>query len=187
MPTLSEVEFGADAYPTCGTFEKPNFAPESKFTMTKRTKSESKPTAPEPLELAENQKSAAALWGIPVPVQKLAKSQGCSAFKSGRVHRKPLLEWVKRHAAESEQAVSLDLAKANKQELELEKLRAQIRLLTSRDDREKRDLITMTEARSEWSRALAIGQEEAKGLMESDVYRVFCVRWKSRCGEVLPD
>jgi hypothetical protein len=152
--------------------------------MNKKTKTSDLATVP---EIAENQKSAAALWGIPVPVQKLAKSQGCNAFKSGRVHRKPLLEWVKQHAGESEKAVALDLEKAERAELELERLRVQIRLLRSRNERENRTLITMEEARSEWARCIAIAQDEFRALMDPDHYRVACIRWKSRCGEVLPD
>jgi hypothetical protein len=154
--------------------------------MTPKPKSKTKPAAAEPLEIAENQKAAAAAWNVPIAVLKLAKSQGCTAFKSGRVHRGEFLDWLKNHEAEAGQAVALDLAKAEKGELEKERLRAQIILLRSRNDRETRTTIPIQEAREETARALAILQDEYRQLMEPDLYRAACIKAKSRMGEVFP-
>jgi hypothetical protein len=153
--------------------------------MTTKPKTKSKPAATEPLEIAENQKAAAAAWNVPIAVLKLAKSQGCTAFKSGRVHRGEFLDWLKNHEAEAGQAVAVDLEKAERGELEKEKLRAQIILLRSRNERESRESIPVAEACAEWGRAVAIIQEECQILMDDrDRYRVFCERIKSRIGSM---
>jgi len=146
-----------------------------------------KPAAAVPLEIAENQKAAAAAWNVPLAVLKLAKAQGCTAFKSGRVHRQEFFAWLKTHEAEAGQAVELDLQKAERAELEKERLRAQIILLRSRNDRETRTTIPIQEAREETARALAILQEEYRQLMEPDLYRAACIKAKARMGEVFPD
>ncbi len=156
--------------------------------MTKPKSKPSKPIAVVALEVAANQKAASASWGVPLAILKAAKAAGCPAFSpSGRINRTGFFEWLKSHEGEAGQAVALDLAKADRQELDNEKIRAQIRLLRSRDERENRTLITMAEARSEWARCIAIAQDEFRALMDPDHYRVACIRWKSRCGEVLPD
>lgn len=153
-------------------------------TKTKTTPP--KPAAAAPLEIAENQPAAAAAWNVPLPVLKLAKSQGCPAFKSGRVHRGEFFDWLKSHEADAETAVAADLAKADKQELEKERLRAQITLLRSRNDREIRTTIPIEVAREETARALAILQEEFRQLMEPALYRAACIKARSRTGEVFP-
>lgn len=147
-------------------------------------KKKTKPTA-EPLEIAPNQTAAAASWDVPLAVLKAAKAAGCKAFSpGGRVNRKDFFAWLKTHEAEAQGAVALDLEKAERAELEKEKLRAQIQLLRSRNDRETRELIPFGEACGEWARAIAIDQEEAKNLMGRDEYRVWCIRSKTRIGEV---
>ncbi len=156
--------------------------------MNKRTKSVSKPTAAEPLEIASSQAAASASWNVPLAILKASKASGCAAFSpGGRINRQEFFAWLKNHEAEAGQAVALDLEKAERAELEKEKLRAQIRLLRSRDDRENRTLITMAEAVAEWSRALSILEEEYKSLMEPEHFRVAQIRAKSRIGEVLPE
>jgi hypothetical protein len=155
--------------------------------MNKPKSKPSKPAAVVPLEVAPNQQAASSSWDVPLAVLKAAKAAGCPAFSpGGRINRTGFFAWLQTHEGEADHAVALDLAKADRQELDNEKIRAQIRLLRSRNERESRSLITMTEARAEWSRCIAIAQEEFKSLMEPDHYRVACVRWKSRCGEVLP-
>ena len=155
--------------------------------MTTKQKTPSKPAATEPLEIAENQKAAAAAWKIPLAVLKAAKAAGCTAFKSGRVHRAEFFEWLAKHEETAAEAEALDLKKAEKAELEKERLRAQIVLLRSRNDRETRTTIPMEEAREETARALAILQEEFKALMDPALYRAACIKAKARTGEVFPD
>ena len=150
--------------------------------MKPKPKSE-KPAA-EPLEIAENQKAASASWKIPMAVLKLAKSLGCPAFKSGRVHRKEMLQWIEDHEAEAADAVAVDIEKADKVELEKEKLRAQVALLKAKLAREENETIPRTEAAEEWQRAVSIIQDEAKQLMDRDMYRVFCDRTKARIGNL---
>ncbi len=153
--------------------------------MHKKAKSEPKPTAAAPLEIAPNQKAASASWDVPLAVLKAAKAAGCIAFSpGGRINRQEFLAWLKTHEAEAGQAVAMDLAKAEKAELEKEKLRAQIRLLRSKDDRETRTVIPIETAKAEWTRAVAIIQEEAALFMEKEAYHTFCVRVKSRIGEM---
>lgn len=146
-----------------------------------------KPAATAPLETAENQKAASAAWDVPLAVLKAAKAAGCAAFKSGRVHREEFFEWLAKHEGTAAEAEALDLKKAEKAELEKERLRAQIVLLRSRNDRETRTTIPMEEAREETARALAILQEEFRQLMDPVLYRVACVKAKSRTGEIFPD
>jgi hypothetical protein len=111
----------------------------------------------------------------------VAKASGCPAFIEHRIHRDALLKWL----TENPDAATKGEAISDAAELKRQKLQAEVDLLRVKIDMQKRTLIPMDEAKSEWARALAIGQEEAKNLMEPDVYRVFCERWKSRCGEVL--
>lgn len=151
--------------------------------MTKQPK----PTKPAAVpEIAENQKAASSAWGIPVSVLKAAKASGCPAFQGSRVHRQPLLAWLRLNASAAATATAADIARADKQELELVKLRAQARLLVSKADLSEEVVIPKEAAKAEWARAMAVVEEEAKSLMESDHYRIFVDRCKSRIGEVLP-
>jgi hypothetical protein len=133
-------------------------------------------------DTAQSMSQAASIWGIPKNILRVAKASGCPAFVEHRIHRDALLKWLDENPDTATKGETISDAS----ELKRQKLQAEVELLRVKIDMQKRDLITMAEARAEWSRALSIGQEEAKNLMESDVYRVFCERWKSRCGEVLP-
>ena len=155
--------------------------------MTTKPKTKSKPAATELLEIAPNQSAAAASWDVPLAVLKAAKGAGCKAFSpGGRINRQEFFAWLKTHEAEAGQAVELDLQKAERAELEKERLRAQIILLRSRNDRETRTTIPIQEAREETARALAILQEEYRQLMEPGLYRSACIKAKARTGEVFP-
>ena len=133
-------------------------------------------------DTAQSMSQAESIWGIPKNILRVAKASGCPAFVEHRIHRDALLKWLDENPDTATKGETISDAS----ELKRQKLQAEVDLLRVKIDMQKRDLITMAEARAEWSRALSIGQEEAKNLMESDVYRVFCERWKSRCGEVLP-
>lgn len=146
--------------------------------MTKKQPAEQK--------IAMNMKQAEVVFGVSKAVQKLAKENGCTAFKAQRVHRDPLLQWVK----DNPQLVAKAEAAANDTrdhaELKRQKLAAEVTLLDAKVDSIARTTISRDEAKSEWARALAIIQEEAKSLMEPDPYRIFCERIKAKIGEVLP-
>lgn len=153
---------------------------------TKPTKPTTKPsTSSSAPEIAENQQSAAAKWGIPIAIIRAAKAAGCSGFQGSRVHRTPLVAWIASNAAAATAAQALDMSKATKQELEEERLRQQCRILKSKADLSESELILKTTAKDEFARALGIIQEEARGLMERDHYRVFIERSKARIGSVL--
>jgi len=145
----------------------------------------SKPSTNLP-EVAENQKAAASAWGIPIAVIRAAKADGCQAFQGSRVRRDPLLEWIKKNSGASKQAEVADLAKADSSELKRLKLANEVELSGIKIDREKRTTIPRDEAKAEWARAVGIVEDEAKGLMEPDHYRIFIDRIKKRIGTVLP-
>ncbi len=139
-------------------------------------------TPEEIAHVAQSMKQAAALWGISLSTLKVAKNAGCPAFVQSKIYRDELIKWLEANpdTATKGEAIS-DAA-----ELKRQKLQAEVDLLRVKIDMQKRDLITMAEARAEWTRALAIDAEEAKLLLEPDAYRVWCERTKSRLGEVLP-
>ena len=45
----------------------------------------------------DSQASAAAALNVDIYLLREAKSEGCPAFRSGRVYREPLLEWLGKH------------------------------------------------------------------------------------------
>lgn len=140
-----------------------------------------------PLEIAENQQAAAAAWSIPVAVIKAAKAAGCRAFQGSRIHRAPLVDWIRRNAATADRATADDISKASKEELELIRLRAQTRVLVSKADALDRVSISKEEAKAGFARGVAIVEEEAQALMEPDHYRIFIDRCKTRIGNVIAD
>jgi hypothetical protein len=138
-------------------------------------------------EIAESMKSATALWGIPAAVLRSAKASGCGAFKGARVFRTPLLEWLKANQAVAGEAVKIDIAKANRGELEVEKLRAQTAMFILRTQMLDRTLILRTEATAEWSRAVSILEQEYRAFLEPAHFAVAQNRAKLRIGNLLSD
>lgn len=113
-------------------------------------------TKSNPPAIAQNMTQAETLFGIPKAIQRASKRAGCEAFRAQRIHREPLLAWVEANpqiVAEIEAATakSSDLA-----EIRLAKLRAEIRLLTSKDERLQAECIPTKAAESEWRRACRI-------------------------------
>ena len=137
--------------------------------------------------VAENQKAAAKLWEIPLSVIRAAKSVGCGAFVGSRVHREPLLEWLRDNSAAAAGAAAADIEKADKQALELQRLRAVTRLAIAKADQADRLTILRSEAKDEWARAIGILEQEFSSLMEADHYRIAIVRAKSRIGQLHDD
>ena len=140
-------------------------------------------TKPKPIaEVAESMKSASALWGIPAAVLKAAKAAGCPAFRQQRVHRKPLVEWLREHPETAGEGERI----AGEAELRRRRLAAQIELLELNVARAKGEVIDRAYAQEEWSRAASICQAEARLLLEADAYRIWVTRVKDRIGQILP-
>ena len=137
-------------------------------------------------EIALAMKEATVRWGIPSAVLKAAKLDGCPAFeKSGRIYKTPLMAWIEKNSDKAAAATEMDLRKADKHALEEERLRQQILLLKAKHEREQGNVIPRDLARAEWTRAAAIFQEEAKMLMEKDLYRTWIERCKTKIGNLM--
>ena len=133
-------------------------------------------------EYVESMKVAAAKWGIPVPVMKIAKAAGCDAFCGSRIKRPELERWLKQNPKASEEG---EMA-ATEAELKRRKLQNEVTLGDVKIDIQKRNLIPLAEAVAEWSRALSILESEYKSLMDPEHFRVAQTRAKSRVGKVFP-
>jgi len=145
-----------------------------------KSKRTQKKTASPPV--ADSMKSAASLYGIPSTTLKSAKAAGCPAFVGSRIHRDPLLAWLKKNPE-----IAADGAtKSGEAELKVRRLAAQVALLELRVGKDAGSMVPRDLVKAEYARATAIFFEEAKALMEVDHYRVFCERTKGRVGEVDP-
>lgn len=164
-----------------------NKTPRKTKQASKPATAQAKPTTPKPAEpeAFDTLRAACAGMQLPLAVLQLAKSQGCGAFRSGRVYRAPLLAWLRAHAPEASQAQAVDLATLTRAEVDLEKSRAQCRIFIIKANLLDETTILKDEAKAEYFRAIGIIEDEAKGLMESDHYRIFIDRCKSRIGEIL--
>lgn len=150
--------------------EKPKSKPKDNGTRTKKG---------EAGEYVESMKVAAARWGIPVAVQKLAKAAGCNAFAGSRIKRAELEEWLK----ENPEAKGEGEALASEAELKRRKLQNEVTLGNLKIANEEKRTILREEAKNEWARCAAIVSEEAKLLMDKDAYRVFIDRVKAKTAE----
>jgi hypothetical protein len=61
---------------------------------------------PRETEYFDSQASASASLGLDIYKIREAKTEGCSAFRSGRVYRTPLLEWMEAKRAKARQAAA---------------------------------------------------------------------------------
>jgi hypothetical protein len=148
---------------------------------TKPTPAKSPTPPPEP-QVCDSLRAAAGAWQIPISVLKASKASGCPAFVNGRIHREPLMQWLRDNRPKVDEAEKLDIAKADRAALETERIRAQVRLLCAKADLQERLVILRTEAVAEWTRAMSIVQEEYRMLMEPDCYRIACQRARLRVG-----
>ena len=150
----------------------------------KKTPANTRAKTPKPEkipEVAQSIKQANAFWGIDENTMKVAKAAGCPAFIQHRVHRDSLLKWLE----ENPDAAGKGRGLTDAAELKRQKTEAEVQLLRAKISREKKETIPLIDAKSEWARAMSICQEEAKGLMEKDHYRVWCERIKTRIGNIL--
>ncbi|MEI6654160.1 MAG: hypothetical protein WCP45_05275 [Verrucomicrobiota bacterium] len=149
--------------------------------MNKKTKSQ-------PPEFAVNMSSAEHLFGVPKFVQVLAKSRGCPAFVFQRVHRRPLLAWVKRNARfVAEVTAQREAAAADRGEwdrLKCRKLELETEALGIKLQADKGLTMLKTEAEELWSHCAAIVMEEAKTLMDREQYRDFIAAIKGRYAQL---
>jgi hypothetical protein len=60
---------------------------------------------PKEVEYFDSQASAAASLGLDIYDIREAKTQGCCAFRSGRVYRGPLLEWMEAKRAKAQKVI----------------------------------------------------------------------------------
>ena len=132
-------------------------------------------------EVAQSMKQAESFWGISANTLRVAKAAGCPAFVQHRIQREPLLKWLETN----QDAVGKGEALTDANELKRQKVEAEVKLLRAKIAREERETIPLDEAKSEWGRASAIVQEEAKNLLSKDLYRVFVERCKTRIGNML--
>jgi hypothetical protein len=130
-------------------------------------------------KVAQSMKQAFAFWGIPVLVMKQAKAAGCLAFVEHRIHRDELLKWIEANP----EAGKTGGESSTIEELKRQKLLEEVALLKIKVAKENGSSIEKEQARQEWARALAICQEEARGLInDDDKYRIFCERIKAKLG-----
>ena len=137
-----------------------------------------KPIAP---EIAQSMTQAEKLFGVSKAVQIACKASGCvEAFKAQRVHKKPLLAWVRQNpkavaaaelAADERQSESA----MKRQRLAIAIEHAQLDL-----DAAKGLLTTVVESDARYIELAAIVQEEAKLLMEPDHFRIWIERIRAR-------
>lgn len=137
--------------------------------------------SPEIPAVAQSMEQAQALWGISKSTMKIAKAAGCPAFIQHRIHRDELVAWLEKNPDAAGKGDSLTDAA----ELKRQKTEAEVKLLRAKIAREERETIPLVDAKEEWARAASIVQEEAKQLMDSDHFRVFTERCKTRIGELL--
>ena len=149
--------------------------------VAKPAKKRARKPEPETRDVAQSIKQAAALWGIPKATMLIAKNAGCRAFVQHRVHREPLLKWL----AENPEASAEGDSKTSEAELKRKKLQNEVTLGELKIANENKKTILREKAKEEWSRAVAIVQEEAKMLMDKQIYRVFIDRIKSKIGNIL--
>ena len=64
-------------------------------------------SAPVELPIYDSMQACAAATGIPLAIQKKAKSAGCDAFRSNRVALGPLLQWIFTSDESSEDGASI--------------------------------------------------------------------------------
>ena len=135
------------------------------------------PIAP---DVAQNMTQAENLYGISKAVQIIAKQNGCAAFKSQRIHKAPLLAWVKSNKklvtqAETEAAGKADIAK-----LKLQKLLAEVLMLEEKNRRLEASLIPRKTVLEVWQSCWQIVCEESAKLMHIDKHEVLIHRLESQ-------
>lgn len=131
----------------------------------------------EVLDVAGTLGQASSMWGIPLLLIKHARKAGCTAFRSNKVYRAELLEWLAKNP-QAGVAASETMEELKKQGQKLANEEKAIKVA-----RAKRELVEWSLAKAEFDRALSILSEEAKGLMEPDVYRVWVTRSRDRVGD----
>ena len=126
--------------------------------------------------IADTMALAAAYWGIPKRVIRLAKEKGAPAFVAHRIHRAPLVKWLQENpdiAAQGE-------AQEGAADLKVKKLAAEVRILEGKIARENADVIPKGIVKDEWGRGVAIIFEEAKAFLNRDEYLAFTKACKAK-------
>ena len=129
-----------------------------------------------PTNIAENMKAASTLWEIPMHIIKAAKAKGCPAFKQQRVYRDALIQWLK----DNPEVMNGGDESAGESELKRRKLLVQIQAIEYKLEKDKGEQVSISTVKEEWARGLAIVFEEAKQLMDQEIYQVFTTRCKAK-------
>lgn len=118
--------------------------------------------------------------GIKVPVQRAAKRDGCKAFVGQRVHSVPLLKWVKDHPQAVKEALKGVEANQELAALKARQIVANTQILDHRLALSKGELVLRSEVAERMQWEIPAIHEEAKLLMETEVYRQFCFAARER-------
>ena len=130
-------------------------------------------------------KQAETEWGIPAAVLREAKRRKAPGFVAHRIFRAKLEPWLKRHPEVAADIEAAARSKESDSEMKRRKLAIAIEHAQLDLDCAKGELVPKLEMQGTLDLAAAIVQEEAKGLMEKDHYRVFIERIRSRLNGVL--
>lgn len=142
----------------------------------KANKSKLKEMENEDTEIAPNMKFASEWWGIPRATLIKAKKKGCPAFKGQRITKSLLFGWMETNDR-SKEDFEEGLAE---EELKRRKLIAQIDALEYKLEKDKKEQVPINLVKDEWARNMAIIFEEAKQLMDAEIYQVFATRCKAK-------
>ena len=133
------------------------------------------PAADEIPDVALSHAAAQKLWGIPLSELARAKREGCPAFKGSRIYRDPLIDWLKANPLPQ-----ITGRGDSEEELKNRKLKAIVETLEHKLAIQRGEFVGKLEVQEEWARAISIIQDEAKGLMQTDIYPVFIARIKAK-------
>lgn len=139
--------------------------------------------------VSDSMNSAAAMWGLSLSEIKRAKNSGCNGFVGSKVYRDKLLLWLQENPPpeRTEGAGDIPIEEADAEELKRRKLVREVTRLDGyiKSDNHKFDVlkeryIEKELVKEEWTRFWAIVEDEAKGLMDKEVYPVFVSRVKAK-------
>ena len=142
------------------------------------TKSKTAPKA-KPV-VADSITHAAALLGVDAATIRLAKSRGGDGFKGHRIDVEKLMTWLKANPEIAKESLAATVRKASASDLATRKLQAATELLEERLKRERNEVVAKATVQDEWARAISIIEDEARSLMEPDVFPVFISRIKAK-------
>ena len=130
--------------------------------------------------VADTIASAAGLLELDPGTIKLAKARGADGFRGHRIDVAKLSSWLAIHPEIITEAHAALVKEAGVSELAKAKLQATVDLLHHRLQREREEVVLKSAVVDEYARMVAIVQEEARILMDREIYAVFIARLKSK-------